>query len=114
MERTKLQHLREEVRKAHGKPEKRKEICEKFFAGLDEADPDGEAVGICSCCGKQFKPGDRRFHFQGWDQEYCDHCFCDAIEIEIYRNHGLTYEDEDGGSTIWVEVEGEENAICTR
>lgn len=110
MENAKLLQLRREVRKVEYDTEKRKKICDEFFPD-DPEDIEGERERCC-CCKKIFSPGERHFYFQGWDGEYCDKCFCDEIERTIYRERGLNLDfGDEGGGTIWVNIEGEEPVV---
>lgn len=105
MEKTSIKILREKIKKVQNDAEKRREICGDFFLESEREDQDKTR---CSRCGKVYQPGERRFRFQGTFSDFCDTCFCDEMEALVYEDHGFHFENDEGGGTIWVSVEGEE------
>lgn len=107
----KLKELREAVRANRNDEEKRREICDNFSFPDSYEEGDGTC---CDRCKKPFTKGQRWWHFQGTTENLCDACFLDIMEAEIYRERGLDFETYEGGGTIWVGVEGEEDCVYGR
>ena len=105
MEKTSTKILREKVRSVRSDEEKRRSICVDFCF---ESDLNYQDETRCSRCGKAFKPGERRFHFQGCAGDLCDTCFCNEVEAMVYEDCGLNFTGTGGGGTIWATIEGEE------
>lgn len=106
-----IRHFRKAAYAARGNREKLRELGEEFFDLFNDFEMDGTR---CTGCGKPFAPGQRRWWYQGTATALCDPCFLDNAEAHVYGEHGIDFGDDDGGGTIWVIVEGEEEIVCGR
>lgn len=101
--------FRQEVRANENDTERRREICDDF-----SYIPEAHDAATCARCGKRLLPGERYWWFQGDGGAVCDGCFCDVLEAEVRRERGLDFKAYEGGGTIWVGIEGEEEISCAR
>lgn len=108
----KLKELREAVRANRNNAEKRRKTCDDFSI-YDDFEENSDPTR-CDRCKEPYPKGQRAWHFQGAYEYLCDDCFLDILESEVYREYGLNFETYEGGGTIWVRVEGEEEIVCGR